>query len=528
MTRDQPPVFVLLPRDGRGTEHAMKGDTDAMEEMSLALIADSLPVLVGYVDARQRFRFHNRAYSDWLGMSPSMIQGRTMREVLGERVYGVLQGNVEKALSGERVEFEADVPYPTGTRHVRGLYVPHRLPSGEVDGFAILVSDLTPQHAAIQSLREQVDIVETLNASARRLAGELDTQRLLQGITDDATRLSGAQFGAFFYNVRDERGGSYMLYTISGVPREAFSSFPMPRATALFGPTFEGKEVIRLDDVRRDPRYGRNPPYHGMPAGHLPVVSYLAVPVKSRSGEIIGGLFFGHAETARFGPQEERLVTGLAAHAAVALDTARTFETLAAARTAAEAAERRYRFLADAGEILASSLDYEVTLDAVLRLTVPQLADWIGVDLREADGSLQRIALALADPDKEALAWDLTRRYPPDPEADGGVPQVVRTGQPLLYAEITDELLAASARDDEHLRLLRDLKLRSAMIVPLNARGRTLGALWLATTDSGRRYGPDDLDFAQRIADRAAMAIDNARLYRSARARRTGAGPDGS
>ena len=118
----------------------------------------------------------------------------------------------------------------------------------------------------------------------------------MQFVTDTATQLSGAAFGAFFYNVVSGSCESYMLYTLSGVPREAFAHFPMPRATDLFGPTFRGEGVVRIDDVKQDPRYGRNSPYYGMPEGHLPVVSYLAVPVVSRSGEVLGGLFFGAPE----------------------------------------------------------------------------------------------------------------------------------------------------------------------------------------------------------------------------------------
>ena len=114
-------------------------------------------------------------------------------------------------------------------------------------------------------------------------------------MTDAATELTTAEFGAFFYNLVNEHGESYTLYTISGVPREAFSKFPMPRNTEVFEPTFKGTAVVRSPDITKDPRYGHNAPHHGMPAGHLPVRSYLAVPVKGRSGDVIGGLFFGHS-----------------------------------------------------------------------------------------------------------------------------------------------------------------------------------------------------------------------------------------
>lgn len=149
---------------------------------------------------------------------------------------------------------------------------------------------------AEEKLKEQTEVLETINRIGRLLSAELDQQKLVQAVTDAATELCGAQFGSFFYNVYDQQGGSYMLYTLSGVPREAFERFPMPRATHLFGPTFRGEGTIRIDNVKKDPRYGGYAPHHGMPPGHLPVTSYLAVSVTSRSGEVLGGLFFGHSE----------------------------------------------------------------------------------------------------------------------------------------------------------------------------------------------------------------------------------------
>jgi PAS domain S-box-containing protein len=190
--------------------------------------------------------------------------------------------------------------------------------------------------ASAEALWEEKEVVEAVSRVGRMLSAELDQQRLVQAVTDAATALTGAQFGAFFYNVVSEAGDSYTLYTLSGVPREAFSAVPMPRATDLFGPTFRGEGVVRSDDITRDPRYGRMAPHHGMPEGHLPVRSYLAVPVTSRSGEVLGGLFFGHADAGVFTEREERLTLGLAAQAAVALDNARLFE-----RAQREIAQRR-------------------------------------------------------------------------------------------------------------------------------------------------------------------------------------------
>jgi PAS domain S-box-containing protein len=183
-----------------------------------------------------------------------------------------------------------------------------------------------------EQLREETHITETLNRIGTLLAGELDLQRLMQVVTDETTRLTGAQFGALFYNARNEQGESYTLYTLSGVSPAAFEGFPMPRNTAIFGPTFRGEGVIRLDDVTQDPRYGQNAPFQGMPEGHLPVRSYLAVPVKSRSGAVLGGLFFGHPRPRRFKERDERLVAGIAAQAAIAIDNAQLFREVAEAR----------------------------------------------------------------------------------------------------------------------------------------------------------------------------------------------------
>jgi PAS domain S-box-containing protein len=186
--------------------------------------------------------------------------------------------------------------------------------------------------------------------------------------------------------------------------------------------------------------------------------------------------------------------------------------------TERERAEQASRLLAEAGALLSSSLDYEATMDSVARLAIPALADWVFVEILQDDGSIERLAVAHRDPAKEALVREYDRRYPVDPDAPGGSGRVIRTGRSELLPDMPDELLRALAQDDEHLRILRELGFRSAMIVPLIARGRILGDLAFATDGaSRRRYGPEDLALAEELAGRAALAVDNARLYREAR-----------
>ena len=197
---------------------------------------------------------------------------------------------------------------------------------------------LERERAARERAEAAAVTLATVNRVGQLLTAELDLPQLVQAVTDAATDLTGASFGAFFYNVVDDTGETYTLNALAGDSTDAFADFPMPRATAIFGPTFRGEGVVRLDDVRVDSRYAQNVPHAGIPDGHPTVSSYLAVPVVSRSGEVLGGLFFGHPDPGVFDPRAEELAVGLASHAAVAIDNARLFRV-------AQATERRYRSL---------------------------------------------------------------------------------------------------------------------------------------------------------------------------------------
>jgi PAS domain S-box-containing protein len=240
--------------------------------------------------------------------------------------------------------------------------------------------------------------------------------------------------------------------------------------------------------------------------GDLGSVSHLVVPLVA-GGETLGAISLVHGESGRrFTEEDLPLAEELAGRAASAVNHARLY------RQARESGDR-LAFLAEASELLASSLDYETTLARLAELAVPRLADWCGVEVLEED-EIRQLALAHVDPEKVELARRFRERYPPDPNALAGVPEVIRTGRPELYPEITDELLRATARDAEQLELLRTLQMRSIMVVPLTARGRTLGALTLISAEPGRRYDGADLAYAEDLARRAAFAVDNARLFR--------------
>ena len=202
-----------------------------------------------------------------------------------------------------------------------------------VVGRVISFRDITERMRAEETLRDEATILELLNKTGQAIAAQLDLQTVLQIVTDSATNLTGAQFGSFYYAHPDESGGGF---TFSGAPRQVFERFGDLRSTALFRRTFAGEGPIRSDDILTDARYGQLPPPDGLQEGHLEVCSYLAMPVISRSGAVIGGLFFGHPQRAVFAPRAERMIIGVAAQAAIAIDNARLYE---AAQT--EIAERK-------------------------------------------------------------------------------------------------------------------------------------------------------------------------------------------
>ena len=274
----------------------------------------------------------NAGASRLFGWTEAEMRGRSLDCLFTEadRSIGRLAGEMRDAARTGRGGGEEGwrVRKDSTTFWAVGEMSPIRDARGEHVGFVKVVRDRTQQRESEQALREETRALEILNRAGSALAAETDLHRLVQIITDAGVELTGAEFGAFFYNVLDSAGESYMLYTLSGVPREKFEKFPMPRNTAVFGPTFTGQGIVRSDDITADPRYGHNAPHHGMPEGHLPVRSYLAVPVISRSNEVIGGLFFGHATTGMFTDRSERSLSGLAAEAAVALDNARLSESV--------------------------------------------------------------------------------------------------------------------------------------------------------------------------------------------------------
>ena len=305
-------------------------------------IADALVI----VDADLRIQGANQAFYALFQTSRELSQGAAFDQ-LGSgdwdnsRLRSLIDGS--SASDDYLGSLECDQELAVGRRTLS--LNARRLNRGGRAGQTMLITiqDITERKKAIEALLESEEEQRILHRVGVTLASELDLKKLVQTVTDACRELSQAEFGAFFYSDLDEAGEEYLLDALSGVREEAFRNLPIPRNNAVFAPTFRGDGTARVADIRKDPRYGENPPHLGISAGHSPVHSYLAVPVVSRSGEIIGGLFFGHSWAGVFTERAERLVEGIAQQAAIAIDNARLFEASQKQRTRAEESEKRFR-----------------------------------------------------------------------------------------------------------------------------------------------------------------------------------------
>ena len=280
------------------------------------------------LDPDLRYVWVDDRFARLSGVSVADHIGRTVGEITPDRADPAV-ALAARVLAGETVK-GLEMTGPDGTSVWRQNWLPIRDGAGQLTGIGVSVQDVTEERRAERA-------IATLNRINTALAAEHDLERLVQMVTDAGVELTGASVGAFFHNVMDDSGERLHLFTLSGGDRGDFIRLGRPRGTNVLGPIFRN-EVIRSDNITRDPRYGANAPFAGMPPGHPEVTSYLAVPVVSRHGQVLGGLLFGHPHADRFSQRHEDLILGLAAQAAVAIENARL---LAAVQSANERLERR-------------------------------------------------------------------------------------------------------------------------------------------------------------------------------------------
>ncbi|MFB0493899.1 PAS domain S-box-containing protein [Mucilaginibacter sp. OAE612] len=314
-----------------GASHIMRDvthekETEEKRGMLAAIVENSDDAIIS--------KTLNGIITTWNG-GAEKIFGYQERETIGKHISILIPRDrlseedviIENIRNGNKVDhFQTVRLHKNGSAIDISLTVsPVKDRHGTIIGASKIARDITAAKKAETAIRHQAAKLKILNTIGKAISEKLDTESILQKVTDATTQITGAAFGAFFYNTINQDGEAYMLYSLSGAPKEAFENFGVPRNTAVFHRTFSGEGVLRVDDITKDPRYGQNAPHFGMPEGHLPVVSYLAVPVISSSGNVIGGLFFGHPEAGVFLQEHEDFVVSLASQAAVALDNSRLF-----------------------------------------------------------------------------------------------------------------------------------------------------------------------------------------------------------
>ena len=427
-------------------------------EHELRLITDAAPALISYVDAEMRYRFNNRAYENWFNVKREDIYGKHVSEVLGEDAYKTLRGHMEQARAGRRVTFESWVSYREGGRRYIG-------------------ADYIPH--ADERGRVQGFYVLVNDFTARKQAEEA-----VQASETELARMADAMPALVAYVAAD---GRYQF------TNEAYHTwFGKSRAQTL------GRHVR---DVVGDQAYEA---------------------IRAEVEQALGGTPVSYERWVPYAGCGLRFVRAALTPRLTAAGKPDGFFVLVTDLTETKRAEERTQLLAEVSSVLASSLDYEQTLQQLSRLAVPRLADWCAIDMRADDGALARVALAHVDADKLAHARALMERYPPGTTPDFGtyavVQRVLESRQPQWLAEVPDDLLRSIAKDDEHLAALRSFGFRSFVCAPLIVRGRAIGAISFVYADSARSYAAADVHLIQEVAGRAAIAVDNARLYAAAQA----------
>jgi signal transduction histidine kinase len=409
----------------------------------------------------------------------------------------VLAEGLEKALASGQAVSIREIQVAPADRVVSAVFQP--IPgAGSVLVHAVDVTD------EVMGRRR----AEALASVSAAFSGSLTVQQVAQALIGPAHEALGASASLAFSLSEGSRPELHLLEA-RGVEEESLANWrrmpidaPAPSATCL-----RTGKAIWIES--REAFLEAFPALASAKISGGEVHALIALPFLADQ-KTLGGISFAFNRARRFSPDERSFIETLSRQVVPAFERAQLFE-------AAQQSAKTQEFLSAASKDLSTSLDYEATLRRIAQLAVPTLGDWCAVDLLDDAGALNRLAVAHPDPEKIALVHELHQRYPPDLSQPYGVGQVLRSGEPDMMEEIPDELLVQSTRDPDHLRIARSLGLRSYLVVPLKGRERVLGAMTLVSAESGRRYTQRDVHTMVELASRAAMAIENARLFAQVR-----------
>jgi len=542
-------------------------------EAQLRLIIDHMPGLIAYVDRAERYTFVNATYASWFRRPQAQIEGHTIQEVLDDASYQQRQPYLATTFAGQPVTFEDTTTYPDGiARTVLTTYVPHVVAAGHVNGFYVFVTDITERKQAeevlvrYQLLSERArDIILYIGQDARIIEANgaavaaygYDRATLLTmhiyDLRDSATvvavagQMAQADSGGILFETRHRRkdgttfpvevssigadisGERVLISIVRDITERKQAEANLRESEERFRATFD-QAAVGMAQISPNGRYMRVNErlceITGYSQAELLQKTYQAITHPddlaadvAQTERLLAGEISSYTIEKRYLHKDGSSIWTTMARSAVrdAAGVVQYGVALIEDISARKVAEARLHFLAEAGAVLTTSLDYALTLQQVADLMVLHLADWCAVDIVGANGTLELAAVAHVDPTKVQWARSLREQSPPDMDAPYGLPNVVRTGVAEFYPEISEELILRSEPDDEQLAIIRQVGFKSVIIVPLQARGQVLGGLTLVWSDSDRHYTQSDLHFAEEVARRAALAVDNARLYQDAR-----------
>ena len=452
------------------------------------------------------------------GLSNGTFDGtyETFQRLIHPEDRGAVEGAVREALdtrSGHHVEHRI-VHQDGTTRWVEGWGRVLHAGDGPVTGMVGVARDVTDRHDTKEQLEqaregraaetERLERLQSLTAALSRSVSQEDVANVLVAQAIRATDATAASV-----SILTEDGGSLNILASSGyefMTHEGWDHWPISLDHPL-------GEAARTGEPRwmeeRTKLLKEHPNLRSTP-GIDRFGAFAALPLLS-VGRVIGAIGLSFQEDRAFPDAEREHLLMMTGQVAVALERARLYEEAETARLAARRANERLAFLSNATQLLASSLDYDETVSTLARLCVPDFADWAWVDLVEPGGQIRQ--LVVVHEDRERLADDkaIRDRHPFDLDEPRGLGNVLRTGVSEFYPQIPDELLAAAP--GEQRDIVRRLQLSSMMIVPLEVRGTVLGAMTLAFAESGHHYDEQDLRMVESLGRRAAIAIDNARIY---------------
>jgi len=385
---------------------------------------------------------------------------------------------------------------------------PIRDAAGTIIGASKIARDISERKRAEAELKDLQSRLLTLAHASASILGSPDADAVLSRTIELAREVFDADAYAVWRLGTD---GAWHVARSHGVS-QGFAARVIATNRQQPGPaTVPFTEPVAFEDIDAAPMIAEMREAYRQEGIESMIVFPLAI-----GGDRSGTIVFYAKQRRHFRPIDVQVGGVLANLAAAALTTAHLYELQRLGREAADSARHRATFLSEAGSVLSGSLDYAATLTSLAQLAVPTIADWCAVDMLVADGGLQRLAVAHVDPAKVEQARELEQKFPEDPGARGGVREVLRTGKAAFMQRIPAALLEAAARNDEHRRILRELSLTSYMCVPITVQGKTIGAITFVSAESGREYTVEDLGFANELATRASLAIDNARAYAAA------------